>query len=164
MSWEIATLNENSFHKFFSSKMGGQPLRLQVLPGSYVVCRFPPTATPPPWIWQGLQASSTLFSVTRTNEELSVVLSREEWPPESPPPAEQVQIERDWSALKVMGPLDFGLTGILASLAQPLAEAKISIFAVSTCDTDYILVRTTALARALETLITAGHCIVSESS
>ena len=66
-------------------------------------------------------------------------------------------VERGWRALGVLGPLDFGLTGILASIAAPLAAAGVSIFAISTYDTDYVLVRETALATAVDALRAAGH-------
>ena len=66
-------------------------------------------------------------------------------------------MEPGWRALAVAGPLDFGLTGILASLASPLAAAGVSIFAISTYDTDYVLVREQALAVAIDALRAAGH-------
>ena len=68
-----------------------------------------------------------------------------------------VKVEPKWRCLKVKGPLDFALTGILASLANPLARAGISIFAVSTFDTDYLLVKEGDLERAAEALSIAGH-------
>ena len=61
--------------------------------------------------------------------------------------------------MKVLGPLDFGLTGILASLSTALAEANVSVFAVSTYDTDYILVKSDALERALQALSSLGHVV-----
>ena len=75
---------------------------------------------------------------------------------------EGVKCEKGWRCLKVEGPLDFGLTGILASLAQPLAEAKISIFAISTFDTDYILVKDENFKAAVLALSSAGHEIKDE--
>lgn len=72
-----------------------------------------------------------------------------------------VQVEKDWCAIKVQGPLDFSLTGILLELAKPLAEAGISIFAVSTFDTDYVLVRSNKLSIAIEVLRLAGHEFLS---
>lgn len=69
--------------------------------------------------------------------------------------------EKGWYCLKVRGPLDFALTGILASLAAPLAEAGISIFAISTYDTDYFLVK--ELDRAIAVLSKSGHTVRSES-
>jgi hypothetical protein len=98
-----------------------------------------------------------LVSLTRTEQELSVVCR------EAAVPAE-VQSERGWRALEVVGPLDFALTGILAALAGPLAAAGISIFALSTYDTDYVLVKATTLARAIAVLQAAGLTIQPDAS
>jgi hypothetical protein len=68
-------------------------------------------------------------------------------------------IESGWRALGVVGPLDFSLIGILAALAEPLAAAKVSIFAISTYDTDYVLVREKSLETALAALRRAGHTV-----
>jgi hypothetical protein len=72
--------------------------------------------------------------------------------------------ERGWRALKVTGPLDFGLTGILASLANPLGDAGISLFAISTYDTDYVLVKEDKLHNALAALQAAGHTIEGDTT
>lgn len=122
-------------------------LTLRVLPGALAVCRLPPDAPLPGWA-----AGGGLVSLTRTAAELSVVC-REEGVPE------EVQSERGWRALALAGPLDFALTGILAALAGPLAEAGIALFALSTYDTDYVLVKATALARAIAVLQAAGMTI-----
>jgi hypothetical protein len=90
--------------------------------------------------------------VTRSDDELSLVL------PEEAAPAGSV-VEPGWRCLKVRGPLDFGLMGILASLAGPLAEAGVSIFALSTYDTDYILVKETDLEKTKQVLMANGHTI-----
>lgn len=92
------------------------------------------------------------FSITRTPEELSVVVPQEHVP-------ESITCQRDFRALQVAGPLAFDQVGVLASLATPLADAGISIFAISTYDTDYILVRQADLLRALEALRAAGHTV-----
>jgi hypothetical protein len=99
-------------------------------------------------------AHSSFFSVTRTRDELSIVCSEENVP-------EGVLCDRGWHCLQVKGPLDFEMTGILASLAVPLAEADVSIFAISTYDTDYLLVR--ELDRSITALSNAGHNVMSES-
>ena len=99
--------------------------------------------------------SGDFQSVTRTSRELSIICDAKEVP-------EEVQAERGWRCLRVAGTLEFHLTGILASLASPLAEAGISIFALSTFDTDYLLVKEDALEPALQTLEVEGHDIIQE--
>lgn len=95
------------------------------------------------------------FSVTRTPAELSAVCDFAALP-------SGVKAEGPWSMLAVRGPLDFNLTGVLAGLATPLAAAGISIFAVSTYDTDYTLVRNDDLDRAVRALREAGHTITTD--
>ena len=127
---------------------GGRPhmlLELRVLPDRLAVCRLPAGAEPPEW-----SRSGGLTSVTLTAEETSVVCAESVVP-------DGVVAERGWRALQVAGPLDFGLTGVLAAIAAPLAEAGVSIFALSTYDTDYVLVRDEALKDALGGLLAAGH-------
>lgn len=121
-------------------------LALDVLPDVLCVARLDPDASLPVSVLQ----SRGLVSLTRTVEELSVVCREQDAPA-------QARVERGWRALRVAGPLDVALTGVLASLAQPLADAGISLFAVSTFDTDYLLVREVALDRAVQALQAAGH-------
>jgi len=121
---------------------------LIVLEGELGVARLGATDPIPEWAAQGI-----ISSITRTDDELSVVCGARAIPP-------NVQAERGWRGLRVAGRLDFTLTGVLASLAAPLAANKVSIFAVSTYDTDYILVRSQALAAALDCLRAAGHHVV----
>jgi hypothetical protein len=122
-------------------------LKLSVLPQRLAVCRLDPDEIIPDWLRE-----CGFWSATRTDEELSVVL-----PEASVPRAWKT--EDGWRCLKVHGPLDFNLTGVLASLASPLAEAGISIFAISTYDSDYILVRDKDLEEAKKALSEAGHAI-----
>jgi hypothetical protein len=122
-------------------------LTLHVLPERLAVCRLAsdaPVPEPP--------ASAGFWSVTRTGEELSIVM-----PEEHMPDGGEGEAETGWRCLKVQGPLDFGLTGILASLATPLAEAGVSIFALSTYDTDYVLVKESDLEEAKRALSASGH-------
>lgn len=121
-------------------------MNLSLLAGAFAVCRLAPEAEVPAWAWH----DRSLLSITYTREELSIVC------PAHAVPA-GVQSEQPWSALKVEGPLDFSLTGILSALAAPLAEAGISIFALSTYDTDYLLVKESQLTRACQVLREAGH-------
>ena len=125
-------------------------LTLTVMPGRLVVCRLDPQAAVPDWAFSG-----DFFSITRTTDELSIVCSESDVP-------EGVLCERGWVGLKVEGPLDFSLTGVLASLAQPLAEAGLSLFAISTYDTDYLLVKARDLDRAVAVLAEAEHTVRSE--
>ncbi|MCU0493429.1 MAG: ACT domain-containing protein [Chloroflexaceae bacterium] len=120
-------------------------MQLNLLPETFAICRFAPGAALPAWALAG-----DFFAITRTADELSVVCTQ------GLVPAETVA-SRDWRCLKVAGPLDFSLTGVLASLAGPLADAGISIFAISTYDTDYLLVKTDKLEAAVAVLRAAGH-------
>ncbi len=124
-------------------------MTLDVLPGRLAVCRLAPSASVAPWMQAG-----ALWSVTRTDAELSVVCAEGAVP-------EGVTAERGWRALRVRGPLDFALTGVLAGLARSLAEADVSIFAVSTFDTDVLLVKADRLTDAVGALRAAGHDVVS---
>ncbi len=116
-------------------------LTLSVMPISLAVVRLNASSSIPHWATEG----EDFFSITKTADELSVVCSEDKIPSD-------VKVEKGWRCLKVEGPLDFGLTGILSSLAEPLAKAKISIFAISTFDTDYILIKKENLQKALEIL------------
>jgi hypothetical protein len=127
-------------------------LSLHVLPERLAVCRLAPDASlPTP------NTCTCFWSVTHTDEELSIVLPEEAAPP-------NCQVEKGWRCFKVVGPLDFGLTGILASLATSLAKADISIFAISTYDTDYILVKEEKLKRAVQALRNGGHTVINAPS
>jgi uncharacterized protein len=132
-------------------KWSDNSLTLDLVPGSYAICRWGPEESLPPWVMQG-----AFYSVTRTSTELSAVCDATAVPV-------GVKAEGPWLALAVRGPLDMNLAGVLAGLAAPLATAGISIFAVSTYDTDYILVRHHELDRAVRALREAGHS-VSEGS
>jgi hypothetical protein len=122
-----------------------RPLDLSILPETFAISRLAPSAPVPGWA-----AGGELSSVTRTTNELSIV-SRQDGVPEG------VGASRGWRAVRVAGPLDFSLTGILASLAVPLADNGIPIFALSTHDTDFVLVRDDDLGRAVAALAAAGH-------
>jgi len=117
-----------------------EKLTLSILPQNLAVCRLDPQAIIPPNI---LQAS--FFALTRTDDEISIVLPEEFISPEW-------QVEKDWRAFKVEGPLDFALIGILADISSVLSQAGVSIFAISTYDTDYVLVKADKLDEAKEAL------------
>lgn len=119
---------------------------LRVLPDRYAVCRLPSGTTVPPLDYP----RDGLISVTATPDELSIVCPASQAPPGA-------TAESGWMAFAVDGPLDFSLVGVLAAIARPLADASISIFAVSTYDTDYILVAEEDMMAAVTALRTAGH-------
>ena len=123
-------------------------LSLRLWRGRYAVCRVPPRAPVPPWA----AGAGEFTSVTRTREETSVVCAEDAVPPGIPCAA-------GWRILEVAGPLDFEQTGILASVASPLAHAGVSIFTVSTYGTDYVLIGEPQLDTALQPLRAAGHTV-----
>jgi hypothetical protein len=122
---------------------------LDVMPESYAICRLPAGAALPSW-----PRSKAFSSVTRTAAELSIVCVADDVP-------DGVRAERGYRLLAVRGPLDFGLVGVVAALSAVLASAAISIFVVSTYDTDFVLVRGADLDRAGGALRAAGHEVVS---
>lgn len=121
------------------------PLRFSVVPGSFAVLRLPPDAEVPAGV-----LVPPFHSVTRTPAELSIVC------PDGAVP-DGAKAERGWAILALEGPFPFELTGILASVLVPLAGAGVGIFALSTFDTDYVLVKRDRLDDALAALAAAGH-------
>src|SRR5690348_15108586 len=112
---------------------------LQRLPGEFAIVKLDPAASIPDWA-----TGREFVSITRTPEELSIV---------------HETTGGEWRCLKVQGPLEFSLVGVLASLADPLARAGVPIFAISSYDTDHILVKAGNLERAIGALRGAGHKI-----
>ena len=125
-------------------------MKLVALPELLAVCRLLPEQDIPSWAL----TRKKFLSITYTSEELSIVCPAEVVPP-------SVRCEKAWRALKVQGPLDFTLTGVLASLSAPLAEGKIPLFVVSTFDTDYLLVKEQNFLQARQILEYSGHTIAS---
>jgi uncharacterized protein len=123
-------------------------MRLSILPSPVTVCRLAPDAAVPDW------ARGAFLSVTRTADELSIVCDADAVPAD-------VQAERDWRALKLEGPIPFAMTGVAAALLAPLARAQISIFLISTYDTDYLLLKSESLARAVDVLRGAAYEIAA---
>lgn len=140
---------------------------LGLLPGAFSVVRLPAATPLPSWVLDGLRgpavhakgddgvANVDFLSVSRTQDELSVVAATAHVP-ESCRGDATVKTEDGWRCIKVDGPLDFSLVGILSGIATPLAAAGVSIFAVSTYDTDYVMVKASAVEVARETLAGAG--------
>jgi hypothetical protein len=119
-------------------------LILSILPDLFAICRFEAEAEIPAWAKEG-----AFISITRTPAELSIVCPQDNIP-------EGTRCESDWRCLTVEGPLNFALIGILAFLTGTLAEAGVSLFAVSTYDTDYLLVKAEKLSQAINALERAG--------
>ena len=115
--------------------------------GEYAVCQLDADAPLPPWL-----PSASFWTVTRADDELSIICSAEAVPFDS-------SHESGWRLLRLTGPFPFDLTGILASVLTPLAEADVGILAVSTFNTDYMLVKHTRLAAAVAALRAAGHVV-----
>lgn len=124
-----------------------RPLTLALLPDRLAIGRLAGDSPCPDWA-----VESSFCAVTRTPEELSIVCREEAIP-------DGVHTDRGWRALKIEGPLELSDVGIVLSLAEPLAEAGISIFVVSTYETDYTLVRESQLEQALAALGERGHTI-----
>ena len=123
-------------------------LTMKLLKEKYGVCRLDKNELLPEWAQK-----SDFFSITRTSDELSIVCSQKDIPSD-------IKFEGDWKILKIEGPLDFSLIGILASISTILAQKEISIFAISTYDTDYILVKNDDMDSALESLINERYEII----
>ena len=123
-------------------------MTLDVMPGTYAICRLGPDASLPDW------ATPAFSSITRTANELSIVCASDGVPAD-------VQAQRGYRGLAVRGPLDFSLVGVVAALAGTLAAASISIFVVSTHDTDYLFVRGAELDRAIAALRGAGQIVAT---
>lgn len=121
-----------------------QAISLEVLPDSYGICRFRPEEDIPPWA-----ATGGFCSITRTNDELSI-LCREDTIPDG------VNCEKGWRAFKLLGPFEFTEIGILAGILGPLSKAGISILAVSTFDTDYVFVKGDRLNEARDVMEANG--------
>ena len=128
--------------------MAFRQLTLILVDGILAVCGLEPDAPIPPWA-----TASSFFSITRTADELSVVCRQETVP-------EGIRAEHDWICLRVSDNVPFSVVGLLASLTGTMAEAGVSVFAISTFDTDYVLVKQKDLAAAVEALRGQGHSLV----
>ena len=129
-------------------------VQLTLLPGEYAVCRLAPGDDPGPLPAVGDAAA--VYSLTLTRSETSVVCPVEQ------APAAAAEVERGWRTFEVAGPMAFTLTGVLAGITAPLAERGVPVFAVSTYDTDYLLVQEDTLPGAVAALRAAGHTVSGE--
>jgi GNAT superfamily N-acetyltransferase len=127
------------------------PLHLILMPGQFTVCRLDAHAPIPSWATE-----DGFFSITHTADELSIVCREGIGP-------DDVQCERGWRCLRVAGPIPFTAVGVLASLTAPLAEARVGVFALSTFDTDYLLIKERDLPAAIDALRRRGHTVDSAS-
>ena len=127
------------------------PQVFSLLPGPYALVRLSPDASVPDWAF----VPGSFVSVTRTADELSLVC------PATLVPA-GVRSDGGWCSLKLKGPFAFDQVGILSSFAVPLAQSGVGIFAISTFDTDYILVKESQRDLAIAVLLSAGHSLSSD--
>ena len=125
-------------------------MHLEAIEVRLAVSRLDADSEVPHWV----DRSGGFTSITRTTDELSVICAFDDVP-------EGVPMEGPWRALRVQGPIVMTLIGVVASLAGALAAAGISIFAVSTFDTDYILVHEPDFDAAVDALTQAGHVVDS---
>ncbi|NKF08565.1 ACT domain-containing protein [Clostridium gasigenes] len=116
-------------------------LNMKLLKEKYGVCRLDKKEPIPNWGIDG-----EFYSITKTEDELSIVCLEDNIP-------EKIQCEKEWRVLKIEGPLDFSLVGILAAISNLMAKNSISIFAISTYDTDYILVKEKYIDKAIMVLV-----------
>ena len=124
-------------------------LKFRVISGSFAICKLAAADPVPQWAMKGI-----FTSVTRTTDELSIVCSTENVPT-------QHKLDTEWTCLKIEGPFAFTQVGILQSFIQPLVEDGISIFAVATYDTDYVLVQKPFADKAIRSLQSAGHELIT---
>ena len=120
---------------------------LSLLGDRLAVCRLDAQAEIPAWATR-----RPFFAITRTADELSIVCAAEDVPG-------GVKHDAGWRAFKVDGPFDFALTGVLVSVARPLADAGVGILAIATYDTDYVLVKEVQVELAMQALRGQGHTI-----
>ncbi|GKU25270.1 ACT domain-containing protein [Clostridium folliculivorans] len=123
-------------------------LTMILLKDTYGVCRLDKNELIPAWAQKG-----EFFSITKTTDELSIVCHEGNIP-------DNINCEKDWKILKIEGQLDFSLIGILSSISSILANKGISIFAVSTYDTDYILIKNKDIENAVKSLIEERYEII----
>jgi uncharacterized protein len=131
-----------------SMASSSRSLTLELFQEKFVICRLSPSASLPAWAFNG-----PFISINKTDDELSIItLDNDQLP-------QDIKCERQWRCFKLRGPFPFTLTGVLASILNPLANAEVSILAVSTFDTDYVLVKEKHLTLAIDVLKQNGHVV-----
>ena len=128
----------------------GYQLKFRRLSDRYAIARLAPDAPVPAWAWK-----AEFTSVTRTADELSIVCPADNLPAD-------VHSPHRWACLKLEGPFPFSQTGVLLSFIEPLSNNSIPIFAISTYDTDYVLIQEEFIFRAVELLQGAGHILLEK--
>ncbi|CAF3217976.1 unnamed protein product [Rotaria socialis] len=123
-------------------------LTLDLLKENFVICRLSPSSLLPSWAFTG-----PFCSITKTNDELSIITMDNNQLPKD------IQCERNWKCFKLRGPFPFDMTGVLISALNPLANADVGILAISTFDTDYVMVKDNNLQVAIDVLKQNGHTI-----
>jgi hypothetical protein len=123
-------------------------MKLQLLESELAVIRRQPSDPIPDWVWQ-----ASFCSVTKTDDELSIFCSVDVVP-------ETEKATAGWRAFRVVGTIDFEIIGIISSLTMPLAAKQISVFSISTHDTDYLVVPDERLNDAIDVLQRSGHQFV----
>lgn len=123
-------------------------LTMNLLKEKFAVCRLDKNHAIPEW-----SENDSFYSVTKTMDELSIVCLEKDVP-------HNIRHENNWRILKIQGPLDFSLIGIIAKISSILAEEKISIFALSTFDTDYILLKDDNIENAVDILNKNNYKII----
>lgn len=124
----------------------------RALPGRFAVLRLDPGAAIPEWAMRG-----EFFSVTRTDDELSIVCRQEQAEPD-------VSCSADWVCLKLLGPFDFDETGVVAAVTSIIADEDIGVFVLSTFDGDHLLVKAADFPVAVSALEQRGHVVKATAS
>ncbi|MEF9933979.1 MAG: ACT domain-containing protein [Clostridium sp.] len=127
-------------------------LTINLLKDQYSICKINPNKEIPPWSVKG-----DFYSISRSEEELSIVCAQSLIPTNN---IDEIICDKNWSLLKIEGILDFSLVGILSKISTILATNKISIFAISTYNTDYILVKSSQIDTAIGCLENSGYKII----
>ncbi len=120
---------------------------LEKCPFTLAICRFGANEPIEPWALKG-----SFFSITRTEEELSIICEQNRVP-------QTALVTKNWKALRIRGPLDFGLVGVLNRLLTPLSHHGISIISISTYDTDYVLIQESCFTKAIQVLTQNGYSV-----
>jgi len=127
--------------------MKQRQLQLSLLKDKYGICTLPNNAPIPDWA-----LTQSLASITRTEKELTIVCRREILP-------SQYQSDLNWRCFKIDGSFDLNQIGVISSISSPLADAGISIYVISTYDTDYFLIQEQDLEKTISVLSSSGHAI-----